>query len=649
MAEPILKAEAVTAGYVPDLPILREVSIAAERGKVTVIIGPNGAGKSTLIKAIAGLVPVSGGRIVHDGQEITNIAPDRMADHAIAYVPQSDNIFRSLTIFENLKLALRRAGPEAPARLADLFAQFPVLADKQAEKAGTLSGGQRQFLAVAMALAVRPRLILMDEPSAGLSPKAAGEVLERTRDLTASGVSILLVEQNVSQALRLADHCYILAEGRNQVDGAAPCDLFIESAGPGALRRHGAACLARAPLWSVGGSALIDGDFHDSLDAASRQAGTALRLFAPWSFGIEAVPKRLMQRLAIAVFRPGLADAWRGPLKDAARHHPGEVNFAMAAAVTGPGIDATDIALTPATDGAHRIESVLTTRAGRYTSCVTLDHAAGHPTALALIAALEQETVARRGDVPAISASFSSRAFWAMARTASNSSRVTKSRSASQRSIIERIAVSASSLAPCATPMALVISCDMSSMNLLRVCIRRLLSSAPHMAPCSPGIKVDFAAGASHPVRDRTSERPPIMLPAAIPFPDLSPELFSIEIGNFAFALRWYALAYIAGILIGWRLAVAAVKRPALWPSGTAPMTPEQVEAFLTWLILGIVLGGRLGYVLFYQPGYYLDHPGEILMLWQGGMAFHGGVLGVALAGLVFCWRHGIPVLRPAT
>jgi branched-chain amino acid transport system ATP-binding protein len=221
MAEPILEAEAVTAGYLPDLPILRQVSVAVGRGTVTVIIGPNGAGKSTLIKAIAGLVPVSGGRIAHDGKDITNLAPDRMSDHAIAYVPQSDNIFRSLTILENLKLALRRAGPEGAEQLSDLFSQFPVLADKQAQKAGTLSGGQRQFLAVAMALAVKPRLILMDEPSAGLSPKAAEEVLERARDLTATGVSILLVEQNVSQALRLADHCYILAEGRNQVDGAA--------------------------------------------------------------------------------------------------------------------------------------------------------------------------------------------------------------------------------------------------------------------------------------------------------------------------------------------------------------------------------------------------------------------------------------------
>jgi len=188
---------------------------------VTVIIGPNGAGKSTLIKAIAGLVPVASGRIVHDGQDITNLAPDRMADHAIGYVPQSDNIFRSLTIHENLALSLRRAGTERAARLQDLFAQFPVLSDKQGEKAGALSGGQRQFLAVAMALAVKPRLILMDEPSAGLSPKAAQEVLELARGLTETGVSILLVEQNVSQALRLADHCYILAEGRNQVEGAA--------------------------------------------------------------------------------------------------------------------------------------------------------------------------------------------------------------------------------------------------------------------------------------------------------------------------------------------------------------------------------------------------------------------------------------------
>ena len=119
---------------------------------------------------------------------------------------------------------------------------------------------------------------------------------------------------------------------------------------------------------------------------------------------------------------------------------------------------------------------------------------------------------------------------------------------------------------------------------------------------------------------------------AAIPFPDLSPELISIQLFGFTLALRWYALAYIVGLLIAWRLAVTAVRRDALWPGGNAPMKPAQVEDLLTWLILGVILGGRLGFVLFYQPGYYLQNPGEILRIWQGGMAFHGGLIGVVLA-----------------
>lgn len=221
MGEPILQAKDVTAGYVPDLPILRDVSLEARAGKITLIIGPNGAGKSTLIKAIAGLIPVSGGEIAFEGKDITGIRTDTLSTRGIAYVPQTNNIFRSLSIRQNLDLALRRAGRGAAATLALLFAQFPALADKERDQAGTLSGGQRQFLAIAMALASTPRLILMDEPSAGLSPKAAQEVLEHTRALAQTGVSILLVEQNVKQALRVADHCYILAEGRNQVDGAA--------------------------------------------------------------------------------------------------------------------------------------------------------------------------------------------------------------------------------------------------------------------------------------------------------------------------------------------------------------------------------------------------------------------------------------------
>ena len=132
---------------------------------------------------------------------------------------------------------------------------------------------------------------------------------------------------------------------------------------------------------------------------------------------------------------------------------------------------------------------------------------------------------------------------------------------------------------------------------------------------------------------------------ALIPFPDISPELFSVSIFGMQFALRWYALAYIIGIVLGWRLAVRAVRQPDLWCDRQPVMTAAQIEDLLTWIILGVILGGRLGYVFFYQPGYYLENPSEILAIWQGGMAFHGGLLGVVLAGFLYTWRHQIAQL----
>ena len=138
------------------------------------------------------------------------------------------------------------------------------------------------------------------------------------------------------------------------------------------------------------------------------------------------------------------------------------------------------------------------------------------------------------------------------------------------------------------------------------------------------------------------------MWPLAIPFPDIGPDLISVDLFGRTFALKYYALAYIAAILLGWRIAVGLVRRPRLWPDMTSPMTEEQLEAFLTWIILGVILGGRLGYVLFYQPGYYLSHPAEILAVWQGGMAFHGGLLGVVAAILGFSWAHGRRTLSVA-
>lgn len=137
-------------------------------------------------------------------------------------------------------------------------------------------------------------------------------------------------------------------------------------------------------------------------------------------------------------------------------------------------------------------------------------------------------------------------------------------------------------------------------------------------------------------------------LPLAIPFPPLSPEIFSIEIGGVELALRWYALAYIAGLLVGWRMIVGLMKRPALWPAGGPPMKPEMVEHLLTWVVLGVVLGGRLGYVVFYKPMYYARNPLDILRIWDGGMAFHGGFIGVVLVVWWFCRTHRLPVSQVA-
>jgi phosphatidylglycerol:prolipoprotein diacylglycerol transferase len=132
-----------------------------------------------------------------------------------------------------------------------------------------------------------------------------------------------------------------------------------------------------------------------------------------------------------------------------------------------------------------------------------------------------------------------------------------------------------------------------------------------------------------------------------LPFPDLSPDLFSVTIWGVTLALRWYALAYIAGIVIGWRIAVVAISSPVLW-GGTAPMNRDQVERLLTWIVVGVIIGGRLGFVLFYQPAYYLANPMEIPAVWQGGMAFHGGFLGVVVAGYLFCRAERIPMMSAA-
>ncbi|MEO1000501.1 MAG: prolipoprotein diacylglyceryl transferase [Pseudomonadota bacterium] len=133
---------------------------------------------------------------------------------------------------------------------------------------------------------------------------------------------------------------------------------------------------------------------------------------------------------------------------------------------------------------------------------------------------------------------------------------------------------------------------------------------------------------------------------AYLPFPEIDPAIFTLDLGSFSFSLRWYALAYIAGLVLGWRYVVWLMRRPALWPRDRAPMTPEQPEALLTWMVLGVVFGGRLGFVLFYQPGYYFANPLEIPAIWQGGMSFHGGFIGVILGVILYARANKLPLLQ---
>ena len=220
MSDTVLNVQSLTAGYVPGLPILKDVNMHLGRGEIVAVIGPNGAGKSTLIKAIAGLVLVEEGTIMLGARNLVGIRPDEMAIFGIAYVPQTNNIFRTLTIRQNLMLAAKRSDGLVDDLIERMFTLFEILRGKQMDKGGKLSGGQRQMLAIAMALVAEPKLILMDEPTAGLAPKVAEEILSLVQDIAEKGVSVIFVEQNVKAALSISNRTYVLAEGRNQIDGS---------------------------------------------------------------------------------------------------------------------------------------------------------------------------------------------------------------------------------------------------------------------------------------------------------------------------------------------------------------------------------------------------------------------------------------------
>jgi branched-chain amino acid transport system ATP-binding protein len=202
--------------------ILHGVDLAVERGEIGVIAGPNGAGKSTLLKAIFGMADIVSGSIRLDGQDIAAIAPERLAALGVAYVPQEYNVFPSLTVQENLEMGAYARRGSIAAVLQRVYGFFPPLADKRRQVAGELSGGQRQMVAVGRALMIEPKILLLDEPTAGLSPMFMSEIFDRVLAVNAAGVTVLMVEQNARQALAIAHRGFILANGENSWTGSGP-------------------------------------------------------------------------------------------------------------------------------------------------------------------------------------------------------------------------------------------------------------------------------------------------------------------------------------------------------------------------------------------------------------------------------------------
>ena len=219
MSKPILEVNGVAAGYVKGLNILQGIDLVVSEGETVAIIGPNGAGKSTLLKAVMGLIQTSAGRYYLNGLERTSLPTHKIVEEGVGYVPQAANIFPSLTIQENLEIGGWILKRNTTAALVNIYDKFPLLYERKGDRAGNLSGGQRQLLALARALMTSPKILLLDEPSAGLSPVAINDVFQTIKEINNSGVSILLVEQNAKRALDFSDRGYVLDQGRNAYHG----------------------------------------------------------------------------------------------------------------------------------------------------------------------------------------------------------------------------------------------------------------------------------------------------------------------------------------------------------------------------------------------------------------------------------------------